>query len=302
MSAAEIGLELAQGLCGAAELAGMGVALVLDERELADPRIGLAQLDAELFGQPHQLLARPVHQLGVGREGDVLRLHGGVDDGAGEIGRLDRSAPRRRRQARLEQRLQPFGAHAIAPMGHRGAIERQPVPEELLAAEVLVIRVFQPNLAHHLVAEVVGVLEDGEPRHQPRRQRRPAGAVLVDGAERRLQEAPVDRPRQPHQRVLRVDDLIEPRAKQILLAALPPFPWPHRNLRPSRPRQRITARDSRESPTRICRKTAATPRNSGKSARRNSRDYLCPSVASGYFTEDKGFAASHGLHRPSQNR
>ena len=48
--AAEIGLELAQGLFGAVELAGMGVALVLDEGELADPRIGLAQLDAEPIG------------------------------------------------------------------------------------------------------------------------------------------------------------------------------------------------------------------------------------------------------------
>ena len=122
----------------------MGVALVLDEGELADPRIGLAQLDAELFGQRHQLLARPVDELGVGREGDVLRLHSGVDDGAGEVGRLDRSAPGRRRQAFLQQRLQPFGAHAIAPMGHRGAVERQPVLEELLAAKVLVIRVFEP--------------------------------------------------------------------------------------------------------------------------------------------------------------
>ena len=83
--AAEIGLELAQGLSGAVELAGMGVALVLDEGLLADPHIGLAQLDAELLGQRHQLLASPVHELGIGREGDVLRLHRGVDDGAGEI-------------------------------------------------------------------------------------------------------------------------------------------------------------------------------------------------------------------------
>ena len=84
------------------------------------------------------------------------------------------------------------------------------------------------------------MLEDGEPRHQSRRQRRPAGTGLVDGTERRFQEPPVDRPRQPHQRVLHVDDLIEPRAKQILLAALPPFPWPHRTLR-----QRVQGRESR---------------------------------------------------------
>jgi hypothetical protein len=27
--------------------------------------------------------------------------------------------------------------------------------------------------------------------------------------------------------MVQVDDLIEPGAKQILLARLPPFPWPH---------------------------------------------------------------------------
>ena len=36
----------------------------------------------------------------------------------------------------------------------------------------------------------------------------------------------VHRPRQPRQRMVQVDDLIEPGAKQILLARLPPFPWP----------------------------------------------------------------------------
>jgi hypothetical protein len=33
--------------------------------------------------------------------------------------------------------------------------------------------------------------------------------------------------------MLQVDDLIEPGAKQILLARLSPFPWPHPNLRSS---------------------------------------------------------------------
>jgi len=48
--AAQIGLELAQSLVGALELARVGVALMHDECELADPRIGLAQLDAEPTG------------------------------------------------------------------------------------------------------------------------------------------------------------------------------------------------------------------------------------------------------------
>jgi hypothetical protein len=45
--AAQIGLEFAQASVGALELMGMGIALMLDQRQLADPRLGLAQLDAD---------------------------------------------------------------------------------------------------------------------------------------------------------------------------------------------------------------------------------------------------------------
>src|SRR5258708_7796884 len=67
--AAQIGLELAQRLVGALELLGMGVTLMLDQGELADPRVGLPEFHTQLFGQLHQLLTGPVQQLGVGREG-----------------------------------------------------------------------------------------------------------------------------------------------------------------------------------------------------------------------------------------
>jgi hypothetical protein len=54
------------------------------------------------------------------------------------------------------------------------------------------------------------VLENRKPGHQPRRQRRLAGTIRVDGAEIRLQKSPVDGPRQLRQRVFHVDDLVEP--------------------------------------------------------------------------------------------
>src|SRR6516165_11766264 len=73
----------------------MGVALMLDQSQLADPRIGLAQAHAELFSQAHQPLARPVEQLGVGREHHRLRLHRGVDHNTGEIGASVRVATAR---------------------------------------------------------------------------------------------------------------------------------------------------------------------------------------------------------------
>jgi hypothetical protein len=46
-------------------------------------------------------------------------------------------------------------------------------------------------------------------------------------AEPLFQEPPIHRAPQRHPWMLHVDDLIEPRSKQILLAHLSPFPWPH---------------------------------------------------------------------------
>src|SRR6266567_4623435 len=50
--------------------------------------------------------------------------------------------------------------------------------------------------------------------------------------------------------------------------------------------QRITAGDSRESPTSICKKIDPGAPISGKSNRWNSCNFYCPSIASGYFTDD----------------
>src|ERR1700728_2935161 len=52
--AAQIGLKLAEASSGALELISMGVTLMLDQRQLADPHIGLAQLDTDMRGKPDQ--------------------------------------------------------------------------------------------------------------------------------------------------------------------------------------------------------------------------------------------------------
>jgi hypothetical protein len=70
-----------------------------------------------------------------------------------------------RRNSRFQKGFQPFLAHAVTPARQRRAIEHQPMLEELLAAEELVIGVLDPTFAQHLVGEVVGVLEDRQPRH-----------------------------------------------------------------------------------------------------------------------------------------
>jgi hypothetical protein len=137
----------------------------LARRELTDPPVGLAQLHPKILGQAHQPLARPVQQLGVGREHHRLWLNRGVDNDAGQIGRLHRLGAAGHRQALLQQCNELLFPHALAPARQRGAVEHQPVLEELLAAEVLIIPVLNPVLAQRLVGEVLHVLEDGKPRH-----------------------------------------------------------------------------------------------------------------------------------------
>ena len=51
---------------------------LLDEHELPHSRIGLAQGDAVLLGEPDKPLPRPVQKLRIRRMGHVLRLHGRI--------------------------------------------------------------------------------------------------------------------------------------------------------------------------------------------------------------------------------
>ncbi len=99
---------------------GAGVALLRDQRMLANPRVALAQIDARFLRQAHQPLAGCVHQLGVGREGDRLLLHRGIDNDAGEVGGFGRSDLDGDGHAFLPEGGQPLLAHALAPAGERG--------------------------------------------------------------------------------------------------------------------------------------------------------------------------------------
>jgi hypothetical protein len=63
----------------AVELFGVGVAPRHHRRAFGDAEVGLPQPHPVLVGQAVEAPDRGVQQLGVGREGDVLRLHRGVD-------------------------------------------------------------------------------------------------------------------------------------------------------------------------------------------------------------------------------
>ena len=55
-----------------------------------------------------------------------------------------------------------------------------------------------------------------------------ARSVRIDRAEPLLQKAPVNRPRQLRQRMIGIDDLVEPRLEEIVLPTIAPVSWPHR--------------------------------------------------------------------------
>src|SRR5581483_796730 len=157
--------------------------------------------------------------------------------------RFRRPRAGRDRKTFLQQRDELFFAHPLTPTCQRRAVEGRLVLKKLLAAKELIIGVLEPALAQNLVGEIVHVLQDREPGHEPRRERGPAWAVGINGAEVLLQKTPVNRRGQLRQRMLHVDDLIEPRPKQIVLPAVPTLFRPHRES-PNRPvpDERITTR------------------------------------------------------------
>ena len=81
--------------------------------------------------------------------------------------------------------------------------------EAQLAAEELVIGVLQPARAQHLVRQVVHVLQDQQPGHQPGRQARLARTRRADAGKAPIEKPPIDLARQSHQRMVRIDDFFQ---------------------------------------------------------------------------------------------
>lgn len=149
---------------------------------------------------------------------DRLRLHRGIDDNPLEVLGRDGAGLVRHRQALLDESHELLLTQALPPPCHRGAVERRLVAEAQLTAEELEIRVLDPPRTQHLVRQIVHVLEDEEPGHQPRRQARLARSGRAYRAKAPVEKVPVDPLGQPHQRMAHVDDLIARRTEQIFLA------------------------------------------------------------------------------------
>ena len=148
-------------------------------------------------------------------------LHRRVDHHTFEIPGRQCPGLVRHRQALLNQSDEVFLAQPLPPMRQRRALERQFVTEAHFAAEELVIRVLHPTRAQHFIRQVVHVLQDEQSRHQPRRQWRLAWTRGAHAGKPAVEKLPIDLARQPHQRMSKIDDVLERRPQQILLTIVP---------------------------------------------------------------------------------
>lgn len=131
----------------AVELLGVGIASRHHRRPLGgDADLGLPQAHPVTASQAVQSLDRRVQQPGVGREGDVLGLNGGVDRDPRQVPGAQRTALMSHPQALGQQQVE-LVAQAPAPVAEVGALVREAVLEELFAGEVLEVRIVDPALA-----------------------------------------------------------------------------------------------------------------------------------------------------------
>ena len=211
---------------------------------------------------------RRLQELGVGREGDVLRLHRGVHRDPRQVALLQGAGIVSEAQGLLQQNVQVI-ADTFAPMAQTRTLVLELVLEERLAGEVLEIGIMYPALPHLLVREPVGVLQQEQAEHETHRLRRTA---LVGKISRQLivEPDPVDPVGQDDKRVLHVDDLVEAAAEQVVM---PRFLLLFRShvIPQLQYRQRIT--NGPENISQIARKPPSKPRFPANSINSKQRKY-----------------------------
>lgn len=170
-----------------------------------------------------------MQELGIGREGDCLRLHGGIDRDPLEVLTAQRAGLVRHPQALGQEQLQ-LVAEPLAPVAQVASLVREGVLKELFAGEVLEVRVVDPALAHPLIGQAVNVLEQQQPDHEAGRDPRPA-VLAVEWRDLAVDPVPIELAGELNQLVLHVDDLVQPGPEQIVRSRRPVLLRSHRRLR-----------------------------------------------------------------------
>lgn len=180
----------------------------LEHQRLALAGVGPRQRHTLPPGDADALVHHLPTQLGVGREGDVLLLHGNlasssvlVHDNLGLL-RVLAVEPDRL----LEDLPRPRPPDAVAEVHKLARVEGGGMLEDGLAREVLPVGALHPAGRHVLVGLVVQLPQYQEPRHPADGVGGPPG-VRGQGAELALEESPIDLGAQAAQLMGRVDHL-----------------------------------------------------------------------------------------------
>lgn len=121
--------------------------------------------------------------------------------------------------------------------------------------------------------------KDGQAGHQPVRQGRPAGIIIIDRTEPAFQKTPVDRPCQLPQRTVHGEDLVEP-GRSV-------WPLSRRSRTHHRPSRRFDATtESLPESRSICWKTLSTDTKPGKSRYFPNTETLHPSRDCEFLMDD----------------
>jgi hypothetical protein len=113
------------------------------------------------------------------------------------------------------QQVEPVDADALAPAGHRGAVERQGVLDVALAAAERDRGAVEERAQTAASERPSMCLIRCSPTMRRVGQSGPADAVAGERAEGGSEALPVDRASQSHQRMLRIDQVHDRRAEEF---------------------------------------------------------------------------------------
>jgi len=152
--------------------------------------------------------------------GKRIDLHGRIDVDALQLRGPNGAHLDARFDSRAQHLLGPGLAQPLAPARHAGRLDRHLMLEELLAAEVLPIRVFDPMRHHVFVAQIVLVLQIVQGHHQSRLDAWRALRGMISRSQRQFKGCPVDTKTETNQGMIHVDQLLQFHLEQLALRLL----------------------------------------------------------------------------------
>ena len=179
-------------------------------------------LDREAFGarRLHQPLAHALVKSGIGGKTNRLGLNCRVHVDALQLGGTNHAHRDARFNRRAQHLLGPGIAQPLAPTRHARWIDRHPMLKMPHAAEVLPVRIFNPQGNNVFIAQVMLILQIVKSNHQARRDAGRTLTGMIGAAQSLLERLPVDDKTEMNQGMAHVDQLLQIYLKQLPLRLL----------------------------------------------------------------------------------